>query len=55
MFIGLTKNSNKNKKILKSNQWSEEIEDYSIRLNNILFNNLSKEQYELLFTMQAHK
>ena len=51
----LTKISYKNKKILKSNHWSEEIKEYSIRLNNILFKNLSKEQYELLFTMKAHK
>lgn len=45
----------KNKKILKSNHWSEEIENYSIRFNNVLFDNLSKEQYELLFSMQSHK
>lgn len=45
----------KNKKILKSNYWSEEIENYSIRFNNVLFDNLSKEQYELLFSMQSHK
>ena len=55
MRYALTKISYKNKKILKSNHWSEEIKEYSIRLNNILFKNLSKEQYELLFTMQAHK
>ena len=45
----------KNKKNLKSNHWSEEIENYSIRFNNVLFDNLSKEQYELLFSMQSHK
>lgn len=45
----------KNKKILKSNHWSEEIENYSIRFNNVLFDNLTKEQYELLFSMQSHK
>ena len=45
----------KNKKIIKSNHWSEEIENYSIRFNNVLFDNLSKEQYELLFSMQSHK
>lgn len=55
MRYALTKISYKDKKILKSNHWSEEIKEYSIRLNNILFKNLSKEQYELLFTMQAHK
>ena len=55
MRYALTKISYKNKKILKSNHWSEEIKEYSIRLNNILFKNLSKEQYELLFSMQAHK
>ena len=55
MRYALTKISYKNKKILKSNHWSEEIKEYSIRLNNILFKNLSKEQYELLFTMKAHK
>ena len=31
----------KNKKILKSNHWSEEIENYSIRFNNVIFDNLS--------------
>ncbi len=51
----LTNINYKNKKILKSNHWSEEIQDYSIRFNNVLFENLSKEQYELLFSMQAHK
>ena len=45
----------KNKKNLKSNHWSEEIENYSIRFNNVLFDNLSKEQYELLFSMKSHK
>ena len=51
----LTKIDYKNKKILKSNNWSQEIKNYKIKLNNILFENLSKEQYELLFSLQGHK
>jgi len=45
----------KNKKTLKSNNWAEEIKNYKIKLNNILFENLSKEQYELLFSLQGYK
>jgi len=50
----LTKINYTNKKILKSSKWTKEISSYKIKINNILFDNLSKEQYELLFSLQGH-
>ncbi len=44
-----------NRKNLKQKKWSKESPVYNISLFNTRFNNLSKEQYELLNKLKAHE
>ena len=41
-----------NKKILKPKKWSRETPRYHITLNDVKFNDLNKEQYQLLFKLK---
>ena len=41
-----------NKKTLKPKKWSREAPRYHITLNDVKFNDLNKEQYQLLFKLK---
>ena len=45
----------KNKKILKPKKWSKDSPIYEIVVNSVLFENLNKEQYELLYNLKANE
>ena len=42
------------KKFLRAKKWTREIPEYRITIDDVLFDNLTKEQYELLFSLQGH-
>ena len=42
------------KKILKPQDWNKEDPDYEIILDNILFQNLNKEQYDYLYKIKSN-
>tara|TARA_Y100000814_G_scaffold272071_2_gene229273 strand:+ start:3365 stop:4198 length:834 start_codon:yes stop_codon:yes gene_type:complete len=42
------------KKNLQDRKWTREILNYRITIDGVLFDNLTKEQYELLFNLQGH-
>ena len=42
------------KKNLQDRKWTREIPDYRITIDGVLFDKLTKEQYELLFNLQGH-
>ena len=41
------------KKFLRAKKWTREIPEYRITIDDVLFDNLTKEQYELLFSLQG--
>mgnify|MGYP001495440051 CR=1 FL=1 len=41
------------KKTIKTKKWNRELPKYELNVNNVLFENLSKEQYELLFRIKG--
>ena len=43
------------KKILKPKKWSKELPTYEIRINNVPFNNLNKDQYDVLHQMKTNE
>ena len=45
----------KNKKILKPKKWSKDSPTYEIVVNSVLFENLNKEQYDLLYNLKANE
>ena len=49
----LSKFNYKGKIVLKDKKWTRELKDYDIEIDGIRFNNLSKEQYELLYKMKG--
>ena len=42
------------KKNLRAKKWTQEIPEYRIAIDDVFFDNLTKEQYELLFSLQGH-
>jgi len=42
------------KKNLRAKKWTREIPEYRITIDDVFFDNLTKEQYELLFSLQGH-
>ena len=42
------------KKNLRAKKWTREIPEYRITIDGVVFDNLTKEQYELLFSLQGH-
>ena len=42
------------KKNLRAKKWAREISEYRITIDGVVFDNLTKEQYELLFSLQGH-
>ena len=42
------------KKNLRATKWTREIPEYQITIDDVFFDNLTKEQYELLFSLQGH-
>ena len=42
------------KKDLRAKKWTREIPEYRITIDSVLFDNLTKEQYEFLFSLQGH-
>lgn len=42
------------KKNLRATKWTREIPEYRITIDDVFFDNLTKEQYELLFSLQGH-
>jgi len=42
------------KKKLRAKKWTREIPEYRITIDDVFFDNLTKEQYELLFSLQGH-
>ena len=41
------------KEILKDKKWSKEIPVYGIEIDGVKFNNMTKEQYELLYRLKG--
>ena len=41
------------KKTIKTKKWNRELPKYELNVNNVLFENLSKEQYELLYRIKG--
>jgi hypothetical protein len=44
-----------NKKVLEEKDWTTDSAEYNIELFGIQFNNLSKEQYELLYEIKSNE
>jgi len=42
-----------NKQTIKTKKWNREEPKYELRVNNVLFENLNKEQYKLLYRIKG--